>query len=323
MKNSIEVGTDTVQFQKDIDHLRKMLQHFEETNEQLITAVSREKENRKLLENQSLELKSYQNIINLQNRKINRTLSFFQNLQSCIQPSEQLLLSYFPDSCILQMSKDSIGGDVPWVYKKDHYTYIAILDSSPEESLSSATLSVVSTLLLNTIVQSTPIMTPAQILDQLHHMFWVNLKQGILPHNAAVSVGIALVRINTKDKEIAFAGAHSDCMLLSASENNLTTMKGSKFPIGGLHYKNIRKPYANTFLSYHLGDSIYLASNGLFDQIGGTDLRKFSRKRFIGFAKAKRHLRMQKFASECLDYLDEWMLGCAQTDDILLLGIRF
>jgi hypothetical protein len=32
---------------------------------------------------------------------------------------------------------------------------------------------------------------------------------------------------------------------------------------------------------------------------------------------------MQKFESECIEYLDEWMANTRQVDDILLLGIRF
>lgn len=323
MKNPVEINTENVQFQKDIDHLKKMLEHFEETNENLSNALSREREIRKQLELQSQQLKSYQKIVTLQNRKINRELRFFQNLQDSIQASEQLLLSYFPDSCILQMCKEDISGDAPWIYKKDAHTYIAVIDSSPDDGLSSATVSMITTLLLNTIAKSERTLSPAEILDQLHRMLWNYLKQDHCSQNASTSVDISVIRINTRDQQIMFAGAHSDCILLSFSENNLIRLKGSKYPIGGIHYKTVRKPYEDTIVPFRSGDVIYLATNGLYQQLGGMEGNKFSRKRFMEFLRAKRHLRMQKVASECLEYLDEWMLGSKQTDDILMLGIRF
>lgn len=316
-----ESGTENAQYSKEIEHLKQMLKELEETNKHLIAATFREREMRKQLNDAIEELECSQKIIEDQNKRISESINYSRNIQEAINPDEQVLLSYFPDSCIMYIPKDVISGDFPWLYKKDHYVYVAAVDCTGH-GVPGAMMSIIGTLLLNSIVGDNALLSPGEILDILHTRVVKTLKQDSSAVNSSDGMDVALVRIDTKNKEIEYAGAHRPLLYFSKAEG-VIEIKGDRFPIGGMHYERKRVAFKNTTMKYELGDFMFMFSDGLCDQVGGPEMKKLSMSRFVEFATSKKHLRMQKFESECIEYLDEWMVNARQVDDILLLGVRF
>ena len=68
---------------------------------------------------------------------------------------------------------------------------------------------------------------------------------------------IALCKIDLKNQQVAYAGAHRSLYFLNAGE--LEEIKGNKFPIGGGIYKNQTK-FTSTTIDVKKGDSIFFCS---------------------------------------------------------------
>ena len=99
-------------------------------------------------------------------------------------------------------------------------------------------------------------------------------------------------------------------------------VKGNKFPIGGGIFKN-QTNFTNTKLKLNKGDSIYFSSDGFPDQFGGPEGRKFGPKKVREIIDRVHQLPMK----EVVDIFDKdwenWRGEHKQTDDVLLIGIKF
>jgi serine phosphatase RsbU (regulator of sigma subunit) len=102
----------------------------------------------------------------------------------------------------------------------------------------------------------------------------------------------------------------------------LEVINGDKFPIGGMHYKNINK-FTDNHLSFASGDIVFLFTDGLPDQVGGPEGKRLMTRNLKQFIEENCHLEMQEFKSAVHKNLLEWQSDYKQVDDILLIGIKF
>ncbi|HYG52401.1 MAG TPA: SpoIIE family protein phosphatase, partial [Flavobacteriales bacterium] len=70
-------------------------------------------------------------------------------------------------------------------------------------------------------------------------------------------------------------------------------------------------------------DTIYLFSDGIQDQFGGDEGKKFMIKRFRDTLKGLQPLSMKEQVTSLESEIAAWQGNYEQTDDMLLIGIRF
>ena len=90
-----------------------------------------------------------------------------------------------------------------------------------------------------------------------------------------------------------------------------------------LGVKQLNKVFESHTIKYQKGDMFYLFSDGLQDQFGGEENRKFSPKRFREMLLENSELSMKFQRRKLRKALLEWMGTEKQTDDILVIGIKF
>lgn len=99
-------------------------------------------------------------------------------------------------------------------------------------------------------------------------------------------------------------------------------VKGNKFPIGGGIFKN-QTNFTNTKFKMEKGDSIYFSSDGFPDQFGGSEGRKFGPKRVREIIEEIHSLSMPEAMRVFDQRWESWRGNTKQTDDVLLIGIKF
>jgi serine phosphatase RsbU (regulator of sigma subunit) len=131
---------------------------------------------------------------------------------------------------------------------------------------------------------------------------------------------IALCKINMTAGEVEYAGAHRPLYIMK--NGVMDEVKGNKFPIGGGIFKN-QTNFTNTKIKLEKGDSIYFSSDGFPDQFGGTEGRKFGPKRTREIIEQVHTLPMQTAMTTFDEQWEGWRGDTKQTDDVLLIGIKF
>ncbi|HZX74003.1 MAG TPA: SpoIIE family protein phosphatase, partial [Cyclobacteriaceae bacterium] len=172
----------------------------------------------------------------------------------------------------------------------------------------------------NDIIRSRHVKDPGQILDLLNEGVTQTLRQD--QDNSATKDGmdIALCRINTKTNTVEYAGAHRPLYVIA--NGKLQEVDGNKCAIGGGIHKNSTN-FTTTKINVQAGDSIYFSSDGYPDQFGGPEGRKFGSKRLRELVEKIHHQPTEEVKHTFDHAWESWRGDQKQTDDVLLIGIKF
>ncbi|MGD2036060.1 MAG: PAS domain S-box protein, partial [Bacteroidales bacterium] len=267
------------------------------------------------------EAKRIEQEIQDKNRKIEDSINYAQRIQTSILPDNRVLREFLPNSFIFYRPRDVVSGDFPWYFKKGNDIYIAAVDCTGH-GVPGALLSFIGYFLLNNIVDHETEHTASSIIDELHYNVRRTLKQDDNEAEARDGMDIAFCKINYDKKEIQFAGAHRPLYLLRNGE--LEEFKGDRKAIGGIpHRKKKEKDFTNYVLDMKRGDKIFFFSDGLPDQLGGPETKKYSPKRIREKIVENKDLTMDEFNTFFANDFKEWMGDNKQIDDVLLIGIEF
>ncbi|MBL7859298.1 MAG: PAS domain S-box protein [Cyclobacteriaceae bacterium] len=273
-----------------------------------VLVVSHDITERKLIE---LEIQN-------KNKKITESINYAKRIQTAILPNSRVISKALPDSFILYKPRDVVSGDFPWFVQIKDDIFIAAVDCTGH-GVPGALLSLIGYFLLNDIVRSRKITEPGKILDLLDEGVTTTLRQD---EDATTKDGmdIALCKINLNAGEVEYAGAHRPLYIMKAGV--MEEIKGNKFPIGGGIFKN-QTNFTNTKVTLKKGDSIYFSSDGFPDQFGGPEGRKFGPKKTREIIERVHQLPMQEAIATFDHEWENWRGETKQTDDVLLIGIKF
>ena len=281
----------------------------EDSSVESVLVVSHDITDRKLIE---LEIQS-------KNKKITESINYAKRIQTAILPDNKTIKDQFPESFIYYKPRDVVSGDFPWYLEKGDDIYIAAVDCTGH-GVPGALISLIGYFLLNNIIEGHQNQTPANILDLLDIAVTKTLRQDGEDSVTRDGMDIALCKINKKKNKLEYAGAHRPLYYLRNGE--LEEYKGDKFPIGGGQYRN-RDNFNNLELTYKKGDTAVFFSDGFPDQFGGPRNRKFSPRRIREMVTSYSQKPMEDMEQAVGTAFEEWKNGYKQTDDVLMIGLRF
>lgn len=313
----VNASNDTVAMEMDFptDQGKRIMQvnaipeYDEQKNIESVLVVSHDITERKEIE---LEIQN-------KNKKINDSINYAKRIQNAILPNTRHINKALPDSFILYKPRDVVSGDFPWFVQIKNDIFIAAVDCTGH-GVPGALLSLIGYFLLNDIVRSRKITEAGKILDLLDEGVTQTLRQDQDDSATKDGMDIALCRINIETRIVEYAGAHRPLWYMKGGV--MEEVKGNKFPIGGGIYKN-QTNFTTTKLQLAKGDSFYFSSDGFPDQFGGPEVRKFGPKKtreiIEQIHKKSMHEAAQVFDTEW----EAWKGEHKQTDDVLLIGIKF
>ncbi|HXC07252.1 MAG TPA: SpoIIE family protein phosphatase, partial [Bacteroidia bacterium] len=131
---------------------------------------------------------------------------------------------------------------------------------------------------------------------------------------------VSMCRYKISKRELTFAGAKRPLYMFKNGE--LLEIKGNKFPIGSFQYDS-EKLFTEHRINVKEGDTIYMFSDGYQDQFGGPDGKKFMVSRFRTMLEQINSMPMVEQSQRVEKELTGWQGNMDQTDDVLLMGVRF
>jgi histidine kinase len=263
-------------------------------------------------------------IIEEKNKGITDSIRYARRIQEAILPDKLLLQQYFPNSFVLYQPKDIVSGDFFWWIEKGETFIIAAVDCTGH-GVPGAFMSVIGSNFLNQIVMEYDITEPDAILQYLNHRVRVALKQDV--YGEAELLGndgmeLALCAYHRTTRTLKFAGANRPLYLIH--QEQLLELLPTKIPIGGGR-KNEEEPVFQLHtMQMQKDDVIYICTDGIADQFGGPEQKRFSTKRLKHMLLAIQKLSFPEQAQAISQTLERWRgQKEEQIDDILIIGIRF
>lgn len=262
-----------------------------------------------------IELARKNELLSEKNDEIQDSLDYAKRLQEVILPDADVFKKSLNDAFVFFSPKDKVSGDFYWYYENDQFLYAAAVDCTGH-GVPGALLSVVGTSLLREIVIKRSIKDTGAILKELD----AGLTEAMSKNNelkARDGMDIALIRYEKNTKTLTFSGAYRPCIIL---KDDLTEIGGSKYPIG--FYGTDDKIFEESNIQLESGDRVYLFSDGITDQFGGPNNKKFKKTQLKDVLLKTTDMTLQE-QQEYLEYVfRNWQQGNEQTDDVLLIGLE-
>ncbi len=267
----------------------------------------------KVRANQALEQKN--KTIQQQNKEIMDGVEYAKGIQEAILPDFNTIKPWFSNAYLYYRPSQVVSGDFYWV-EKINDTIILVLADGTGHGVPGAFLSVMGTSLLKQIISEDKICKPDEVLNELNKKVRDGLGQSRITSTLKDGMDVAVCTYNLAKGKLFFAGAKRPLILKKGNEISL--IKGSRFSVGGnkngdvkfdLHEFDIAKT-----------DSIILFTDGVIDQFGGPDNKKYLAKRLLNFVKEGQGI--EKLISGFDIEMENWQHHHEQTDDMLLLAVE-
>jgi serine phosphatase RsbU (regulator of sigma subunit) len=185
-----------------------------------------------------------------------------------------------------------------------------------------ALLSFIGYFLLNNLVDRERDYKASDICELLHQGVRYTLKQNTEYADARDGMDIAFLKIIPAKREIHFCGAHRPLYFLRNGQ--LSEYKGDRKAIGGIpNRKKPEAPFTNHVIKYKPGDKIFFFTDGLPDQLGGPEIKKYTPSRIRDIITNNAGFTMTRYMNYFIKDFEEWMANFKQIDDVLIIGIEF
>lgn len=229
----------------------------------------------------------------------------------------------FPESFVYYKPRDIVSGD--WYYSsKVNGNKMLVSADCTGHGIPGAMLSMLGVGALKDIINdleatNAPVL-PGDILDKMRAS--VKLTLNMNDKNPATilddGMDMTIIVLPPDSDELLFGSANQSALIVH--DGVTTRLKGDPNSIGN----NIREKEHFTTITTKIsrGDSVYLFSDGVYDQIGGPTMTKFSIRQLADFVAELSKLPIENQLQKFTDDMDEWTGKMVQLDDRLFIGMR-
>jgi PAS domain S-box-containing protein len=257
-----------------------------------------------------------QAVVQEQNRELVSSIRYAQRIQRAVLPGAERLQELFPSSFILFRPRDIVSGDLYWFGEKDGRTVVVAADCTGH-GVPGALLSLIATSLLDENVREKGFVDPARILDASREGMVQALSRSEGGSGHRDGMNATVVAFDAGRRSLAYAGAFGPLYVVRNGE--LIEHKGDRMPIG--QADDIR-PFTSLEIPLQPGDRIFLFSDGLQDQFGGTEGRKLKSAGLKQWLVSTSELPIDDQYQALSDRFRMWKGELEQVDDVLLIGIE-
>ncbi len=281
------------------------------------------------------EIQLQKEVIEEKSKDITASINYALKIQEAILPRDEELKASLNDYFVFYKPRDIISGDFYWFSKRDNLIFIAAADCTGH-GVPGALMSMLGNSFLNEIVNEYNIYNPADILDLLRLKVIKTLRQR--ETNTKDGMDISICVLNTELREINYAGAFNPVYITSDVNENATSgfevyqnefvpnkylkiLPADRFPVGIVEGQ-FNDMFTNKKYHYHPGDCLYMFSDGIADQFGGSQGKKYKTKQLKDLLLKISKYDMEYQMLNISDDFENWKGMHEQVDDILMIGIK-
>ncbi len=242
-------------------------------------------------------------------------VTYAKQVHSAFLTNEDEIKNTFPKSFLIYKAQKIISGDFYGLYKQNNNS-IVVLGDSTGHGVSASYISILALNILKGTLKNN-FKVPAEILQTMHSEMYnithVNEKKEI-----SETADIMICSIDHDNNWLNYSSAKMRGVIIR--KGKIIELEKDKCSIGEFSNKIIQ--ITRHVIQLESKDSIYLFSDGIVDQFGGPNDKKFNYKNLKELLVANYELPMSLQKVAISNVLDDWQGSNEQTDDMTLLGLQ-
>ena len=251
------------------------------------------------------------------NQKMLASVIYASRIQAAVISSIVDVKAVFPENFVLYRPRDIVGGDYYRAIRCGRYSVMITADCTGH-GIPGALLSMLGVSALREyMVTESDAENPGTVLDRMRTFIKTTLvaKDG---RTLDDGMDMTICCFDFEKMEIRYAIANQTALIIRGDE--VIKLKGDSMPVG--KYIVERAHFQTFTVSIEKGDMVYMFSDGLQDQLGGSDCKKFLLKNLVATLVEIHNdpLNEQRIALE--QEIIAWRGGISQIDDMTMVGIR-
>ena len=256
--------------------------------------------------------------IELQNLAITDSINYAKRIQTSILPDINKLKETFSDAFILFYPRDIVSGDFYWFDKIDDERFVMVCADSTGHGVPGAFMSIIGSTLLQDIVTRQKVSKPSEILTMLDKEIFSTLNKNVELGVSNDGMDMVVCEYNLRNRHIRFASAMRPVIIVIDGQQ--CYIRGNRSSVGG---ESITDKFFDD-QEYYLneGDIIYMFSDGMPDQFGGTDGKKMKIARLKSLIDSISGDPMIEQQEAMMKFYNDWKGNHDQVDDVLIMGIK-
>lgn len=258
------------------------------------------------------------NTITIQNKNITDSITYAKRIQDAFVTNEEKLKTIIPDSAVFYQPLHIVSGDFCWSAEVDGKKVVVVADCTGH-GVPGAFMSMIGNTVLKDTVVGKKILSPGLILQSLHESVVSALNQsGNDPGSQADGMDVSVCVIDPKTNSLHFAGANNGLVFVNGEQ--VQKVDGDMYSVGGI-FSSQKVSYAEHTIP-SAGKTFYLFTDGLVDQFGGREDKKFSFSRLKELVETTRGSTTAFQRDRVREEFEAWKGEGRQTDDVLLVILR-
>lgn len=296
--------------EKTLEELSNINFEINQKNEELLQQQEEISLQKEILTEQAL-------VIIEKNKEMLDGIRFAKSIQESVLSKESDIEPFFKNYFVISQPKSMISGDFFWVKEWKGKIYMAVVDCTGH-GVPGALVSMLANMYIGRAFIEIENPQPSQILNYINRAITEELRL-IESFHARVGMDIAIVCIDPKEMTMNYSGAFSPLYIIR--RDNLIQYDGTKIMIGILTHNKSTK-FKDQQINLMKGDRFYLFSDGILDQFGQKNDKKFGYKRLRNALVDTNHGSMETQKELFFKKWLEWKGNRLQVDDALILGVE-
>lgn len=249
------------------------------------------------------------------NRRIGAAINYAKDLQKVVLPRKEVLDSLGDGLFVVYRPLDVVSGDFYMVREVENRLLLAVVDCTGH-GVPGAFVSMLAHSALQRAVNRLGAESPAAVVAEVSRLFNEDLGRSGNPDiNDGMDIVMASLDRNTL--ELRISGANLSAYMVQGGQMNVHRCER-----GYIYRGNADRSFADATVQLQQGDMLYLTSDGIPDQFGGPDDKRFGKHRLMEQLTAMAPLPLPEQEQRIVSLMDEWKGADRQTDDICMVGLQ-